>query len=72
MSWILANWYVLLAALMTVVGTASTVAAVLAPLTKASWDDKLASRLRWVYEALRKLGLNDLAPPKLPEPPGSE
>jgi hypothetical protein len=73
MDWLLTNYLTLLVALMTVIGTASSVAAVLAPLTKSDWDNVLARKLKWVYLTLRKLGLNDLAPPKeLPAPEESE
>lgn len=63
-NWLLENYLVVLGATALVVGTASTVAAAIAPLTKTDADDKLAKALRWLYTSLRKLGLNDLAPPK--------
>lgn len=45
--------------LFAVIGAASTVVALAAPLTENEWDNKLAKALKWVVEnVLAKLALN--------------
>lgn len=52
----LVKWFPVLLA---VIGGASTVVALAAPLTKNEWDNKLANGLKWVVEnVLAKIALN--------------
>jgi len=48
--------------LVLVIGSASVLAAVIAPLTKNEWDNKLAKGLKWLKLALDKLALNPSTP----------
>lgn len=61
--WVLANWQSVLLVFTSAVTAASLVLKVLAPLTKADWDDKALARLNTLLGWLGKLSLNTPSKP---------
>ena len=58
MEYIVANWYELFTAGLSIIGAASIIAFAIAPLTRTKRDDKLAVALKRVHAWLSALALN--------------
>lgn len=69
MDWIVSNYQTILLVIMAVIGAASTVVKVIAPLTDTTADNKLLSVLTAISNFLDKLALNPASTAKVKEAP---
>ena len=58
MSWIIANYTVILVAVVSVIGGASVIVRAIAPLTKSTADNKVAKVLGKIHGWLSKIAMN--------------